>query len=130
MDLNYQRCPEDDAKVITSTLGISNSGQVVELGIAEIATALQMKGLIYATTLAVKGGVTYDFVSRVAAGLASQMGEDTHALCPVIGILVESFTLMNGGYTALDKHGLVNVYPSKDSPPWMKAYFEQLVGGE
>lgn len=130
MDLNYLRCPEDKAKVITATLGISNSGRVVELGLAEIATSLQMKGLIYATTLAIKGGVTQDFISRVAAGLAGQMGDDVHALCPVIGVLVETFTMMNGGYTALDKDGLVNIYPSKDCPPWMKTYFEQLVGGD
>lgn len=130
MDLNYQRCPKDDAKIITATLGISHSGRVVELGLPEIATSLQMKGAVYATTLAIKGGVTQDFVSRVAAGLASQMGEDVHALCPVIGMLVEAFAMMMGGYTSLDKDGLVNVYPAKDCPPWMKAYFEQLVGGD
>lgn len=127
MDLTYQRCPKDDAKVITSTLGVSNSGQIVEIGIAEIATSVQLKGTIYATTLAIKGGVTSDFVSRVAASLASQMGDDVHALCPVIGILVEAFALMNGGYTVLDSYGSVNVYPPTDYPPWMKAYFEQLV---
>lgn len=130
MDLNYQRCPEDDAKVITATLGISNSGKVVELGLSEIASSLQMKAAIYTISLAIKGGVTEDYVSRVAAGLCTQMGEDVHALCPVIGVLVECFAMMNGGYTALDKHGLVNVYPSKDCPPWMKLYFEQLVGGD
>lgn len=130
MELNYLRCPQDDAKVITATLGISNSGTVIELGLPEIATAVQMKGLVYTTTLAIKGGVTQDFVSRVAGGLCSQMGEDVHALCPVISILVETCALMNGGYTALDQHGLVNVYPSKSCPGWMRGYFDQLVGAE
>ena len=126
MDLNYQRCPEDDAKVLTATLGVSRGGQTVELGIAELATSVQMKGSAYATTLAIKSGVTYDFVSRVASSLSAQMGEDVHALCPVLGILVEAMALMTGGYSTLDDNGLVNVYPDKDCAPWMKEYFKQL----
>lgn len=125
MDLNYQRCPKDDAKIISADIGVSNSGKRVELGIAEIATALQIKGCIYATTLAIKGGVTEDFIARVALGLAQQMNGDIHALCPVIGMLCECSALMQGGTTAFDKYGLVNVFPSKQCPPWMRGYFDK-----
>lgn len=125
MDLNYQRCPEDDARVISATIGITGSNDVAELGLAEIATSLQMKGSIYATTLAIKGGVPGDFLSRCAAGLASQMGSDIHALCPVIQVLCECFALMAGGKTVLDKDGQVCIYPSKQCPDWMRGYFNK-----
>lgn len=130
MDLTYQRCPEDDAKIITATLGMSNEGREIELGIAEIAASLSLKGAIYSMTLAIKGGVQSDFVSKVAAGLISQMGDDRHALCPILGVLIEAIALSSGGYSALDGNGLVNIYPSKDCPPWMKEYFKQLVEEE
>ncbi len=125
MDLNYQRCPEDDARVLTANLAVSN-GQQTNIGLSEIATTLQLKGSIYSTTVAIKGGVTDDFIDRVATGLAKQMGEDIHALCPVINILCKAFALMSGGRAVLDEEGLLNVYPSKECPPWMRGLFESI----
>lgn len=125
MELNYQRCPEDDAGVMTADLAVSDGGEV-ELGLSEIATTLQLKGSIYSTTMAIKGGVTDDFVDRVAAGLARQMDNDIHALCPVISILCKTFALLSGGRDVLGKDGLLNVYPSKECPPWMRGLFESI----
>ncbi|KKN80404.1 hypothetical protein LCGC14_0329970 [marine sediment metagenome] len=125
MNLNYQRCPEDDARVLTASLAISG-GQQIDVGLGEIATTLQLKGSIYSATVVIKGGVTDDFIDRVATGLAKQMGEDIHALCPVISILCKAFALMAGGRAVLDKEGLLNVYPSKECPPWMRGLFESI----
>ncbi len=128
MDLNYLRCPLDTTKIISSVSGLSTSGRLVEIGLPEIASALSLKGALYATTLAIKNGVADDFVSRVATSLATQMGTDVHALCPVIGILVECMAVMTGGKAALDEKGRMNVFPSKDCPAWMKGYFNQQLG--
>ena len=125
MELNYQRCPEDDSKMLTSSLEVSD-GQQIDIGLAEIATTLQIKGSIYSTTAVIKSGVTDDFIDRVAAGLAKQMGEDIHALCPAISIICKAFALMSGGRAVLDKEKLLNVYPSKECPPWMRGLFESI----
>lgn len=130
MDFIYTRCPKDDAKIITANLGVSNNGRVVELGVAEIASSVALKGVIYTLTLAIKGGVAPDFVSKVAAGLSSQLGEDQHAICPVLGALIESAALMSGGYSVLDETSLVHIYPSKECPAWMREYFKQLAEEE
>lgn len=126
MDLNYQRCPEDSTKVISATLPVGNGSQQIVLGMPEIATALQLKGALYSLTLAIKGGVTDDFVDRVAAGLARQMGDDIHALCPAIGILCKTLALMGGGKAVLGKDELLSVYPNKQCPPWMRGLFESI----
>jgi len=130
MELNYDRCPEDDAKLILATIQMTSTGKHVTLGLAELATALCMKGSIYAATLAIKGGVENDFIGKCASGLASQMGGDIHALCPVIQILCECFALMSGGKVTTDKEGLVSVYPSRQCPKWMHEYFTQKVEDE
>jgi len=122
VELNYQRCPEDPARVIGASIEVPGLVEPVELGIAEITTCLHLKGSIYGVTLAVKNGVTNDFVSKVAAGLAQQMGDDIHALCPVIGILCECFALLQGGKAVVDDEGLIGVEPSKDCPAWMRGY--------
>lgn len=124
MELNYKRCPEDETKVLSAEFPAGVLGESVTLGIAEIVAALQMKGCIYATTLAIKSGVEDDFVSRTALGLSEQMGDDIHALCPVIGILCECFALMTGGKPVLGKDGQVNIYPAKDCPPLLRGYFD------
>ena len=126
MDLNYNRCPEDTARVIGATLEIGpKKGDNVEIGLSEIATCLALKGAIYSMTLAIKNGVTDDFVSKVAIGLAQQMGEDVHALCPVIGALCECFALMQGGKVVKDDEGLIGVEPGKDCPNWMQGYIDE-----
>lgn len=126
MELNYQRCPEDRANVIGASIEVPGPGKdSIELGISEIATCLQLKAAIYGMTLAIKNGVTDDFVSKVAAGLASQMGDDIHALCPVIGALCECFALLQGGKVVLDDEGLIGVEPSKDCPSWMQRYIDE-----
>ncbi|KKM27662.1 hypothetical protein LCGC14_1572490 [marine sediment metagenome] len=130
MDLTYQRCPEDAAQVLSATLEIDlgPSGKKIELGIHEIASILMMKGMIYGTTLAIKGGVTEDFVSRVALGLSKQMGDDVHALCPVLGMLSECSALMGGGKAVLSKEGLIDVFPSQQCEEWLKKYFDKKLG--
>lgn len=129
MELNYQRCPEDNAKIISASIHMTHQNEQVVLGLAEIATSLQMKGSVYATTLAIKGGVPDDFLSRCAASLASQMGGDIHALCPVIQILCECFALMASGKAVLDKDGQVSIYPSKECPKWIRGYFDKKMEG-
>ena len=124
MELNYQRCPDDEMKVLSAELSTGVLGESVTLGVAELVTDVQMKGCIYGVTLAIKGGVEDDFVSKAALGLLSQMGGDIHALCPVIGILCECFALMTGGKVVLGKDGLVNIYPAKDCIPLLRGYFD------
>lgn len=128
MDLIYQRCPGDTAKVLSADIAVDGQGRKVELGINEIATALIMKGAIYGTTMAIKGGVTEDFVSRVALGLSKQLGDDIHALCPVLGILCECSALMAGGKAVFDKSGLVEVFPPQQCEAWLKKYFDKKIG--
>jgi hypothetical protein len=123
VELTYERCPEDDARIISAEIGVSASGQAVELGVAEVSASLALKGAIYAVTLAIKSGVTEDFLSRTAAGMATQMGTDIHALCPVIRILCECFAVMSGGPTRLDDDGLLTILPPEGCPPWMEVFF-------
>ncbi len=129
MELNYQRCPEDEAKILTADI-IVGQGKVVELGLPEIVTSLALKASIYSATLAIKNGVTEDFVSRVAVGLAHHMGGDIHALCPVMGMMMECFALMGGGHSTLDEEGLVDVFPRKECPPMLRGYFENRLEDE
>ncbi len=124
MGLNYKRCPEDDEEVVLVELPVGVAGGSMALGIAEIATVLQVKGSIYATTLAIRSGVEDDFVSKVALALVHRMGDDIHALCPVIDILCECQALMTGGKVVLGKDGQVHIYPTKDCSPLLRGYFD------
>ena len=124
MDLNYRRCPEDQAKVMSTDVDVG-SGRIVTLGLAEIVTALAMKGALYTTTLAIKNGVPNDFVGRAAIGLRHQVGADDHVLCPVMDILCECFALLNGGKVVVDKEGLVDIFPARPCPTWLRGYFDQ-----
>ena len=124
-ELNYQRCPEDDGNLITCEIGRSRSGRVMELGNPEIGTSLILLGATYGVTMAVKSGVPNDYIARCAAGLALRLGEDLHALCPIISILVEASALMHGGKMAFDKEGLAEIFPSDECPEWMSGYFDQ-----
>lgn len=128
LDLTYQRCPDDAAGVISAEVGVDGQGRKVEFGISEIATVLAMKGTIYGTTLAIKGGVTGDFVSRVALGLFKQMGDDIHALCPVLSILCECSALMSGGKAVFGQTGLVEIFPPQPCEEWLKKYFDKKMG--
>jgi hypothetical protein len=125
MDLVYQRCPDDAAKILSAEIATDGMGRKVELGLSEIATALIMKGAIYGTTMAIKGGVTEDFVSRVALGLSKQLGDDIHALCPVLSILCECSALMAGGRAVFSQSGLVEVFPPQQCEAWLKKYFDK-----
>ena len=124
-ELNYQRCPEDDGNIITCMIGRSHSGKEVNLGIPEVATSLILCGATYGVTLAVKTGVSNDFIARCAAGLALRLDNDVHALCPIISILIETSALMHGGKMAFDPEGQVEIFPSSDCPVWMRGYMKQ-----
>lgn len=122
MDLSYQRCPEDNAKVMSAEIAL-DGGQVLHLGLPEIATGLQMKGCVYSTTLAIKGGVPGDFVARTAVGLSKQLGVDVHALCPVIGVMCECHALMLGGKVVVGEDGQISIFPGKACPAFLHGYF-------
>lgn len=124
-ELNYQRCPEDDGNIITCEIGRSQAGKPVLLGIPEVATSLTLCGATYGVTLAVKTGVSDDFIARCAAGLALRLDNDVHALCPIISILIETSALMHGGKMAFDRTGQVAIFPTPDCPEWMKGYMNQ-----
>ena len=124
-ELNYQRCPEDDGNIITCEIGRSQSGKAVCLGITEIASSLILHGATYGITMAVKTGVSNDFIARCAAGLTLRLDQDVHALCPIISVLIETSALMHGGKMAFDAEGQVEIFPSADCPAWMRGYMEQ-----
>lgn len=107
MLLHYKRCPNDPNIPIATRIELLEDGQVVEVGIAEIASAVALGSAAHTITLAVKNGVVPDFAIRTALTLVTSLAEDPHGLCSLREIIEIAAAIQRGRKVQVDEGGLL-----------------------
>jgi len=87
---------------------MTGDGKVVEVGLAEITSALSLYSAACVVTLAARNGIVPDFVTRVAMALTLPMKEDPHGLCLPTKILMEASLILQGQKILMDERGLLH----------------------
>lgn len=86
-ELSYDRCPNDDSKASSATIGYNpETGKPIELSLNAVAACTALHAASLAITTAMKAGVEDDFLEKIALCLYPRLEEDPHAMCPIITI--------------------------------------------
>ena len=115
MLLQYHRCPSDPNTPIVGHIGTLRDGHLVEVGIAEIASALSLQSAGSTVTLAIKNGVTMDYTTRTAMALAALVRADPHVLCPLPDIISSADLILQGQEVQMGEGRLLYIGSSSDS---------------
>lgn len=127
MELEYGRCRDDDPRyVVSKQVGVALDGSVIEVGLAEWASASAIDGALETVTLAIKNGVVGDFQLRTALALAGRRVDDPHAICPVVGILAGTWALLGGARIQTAKGGGLQLEIGDDTPEWVRVLIGKL----
>lgn len=130
MELVRIRCDDDDPTIIIAQqVGETVDGSIIEVGQAEIASAIAIDSSVQTLTLAVRNGVTGDFQLRTALGLSNMRILDPHGLCPLIGIIAATWAILAGS-EVIRTSELLSLKLSDDTPDWIKVLVQDTLGKE
>ncbi len=104
-------------------VGPTKDGQSVTIGLPEIASSVAMKSAACTVTLAMKGGVTNDFILRTALGVKNQLEPDLYALVPVMEIVCTTLALTCGAEVIVQDSGELKLVGIEECPGWLQQYF-------
>lgn len=111
--LRYVRCPQDDMKAATASIGTNpKTGKSIEMGFHSIAATQSVYAAILAVSAAIKSGVEDDFIEKLVLSLAPSISQDPHSLCPMLQLFLQLMLLaMNGATVSFGKDERVFITP-------------------